>query len=95
MYTKNEHILEYPNYDDIDDFKESLINGREIEIRWQGIDYTIEYEGDCLNDFSISEAYKPQTEKHFNTIDELLNFKVLDKSLRDIITKAEIMWRNI
>lgn len=30
MYTKNNHILEYPNYKDINDFRESLIHGREL-----------------------------------------------------------------
>lgn len=93
VYTKNEHILEYPKYDNINDFKESLINGREIEIRWKEIDFTIEYEQD--NTFSICEAYKPETEKSFKTIDELLNFKIFGESLCNIITKAEIMWRNI
>ncbi len=95
MYTKNEHILEYPNYNDIDDFKESLIYGREIEIRWKDTDFTIEYEGDSLNKFSICEAYKPETENTFKTVDELLDFKIFNESLRNIITKVEIMWRNI
>ena len=43
MYTKNNHILEYPNYKDINDFRESLIYGREIIINWNDIEYVIEY----------------------------------------------------
>ncbi|MEZ3420503.1 MAG: hypothetical protein K1V95_00975, partial [Eubacterium sp.] len=82
-------------YNDIDDFKESLIYGREIEIRWKDTDFTIEYEGDSLNKFSICEAYKPETENTFKTVDELLDFKIFNESLRNIITKVEIMWRNI
>ena len=93
MYIKNEHILEYPNYNGIDDFKESLIYGKEIEFRWNGVDFTVEYENNKT--FSICEAYKPETEKVFKTVDELLNFKIFDDCLRDIITKVEIMWRNI
>ena len=94
MYTKNEHILEYPNYNDIDDFKESLIYGKEIEIRWKGIDFTIEYEQDRI--FSICEAYKPETEKSFKSIDKLLELKLnTGDVLKDVVLQAEIMWRNI
>lgn len=94
MYTKNEHILEYPKYNNITEFKESLINGREIEFRWKEIDFTIEYEQD--ETFSICEAYKPETEKSFKSIDELLKLKLnTGEALKDIVLQAEIMWRNI
>jgi len=35
MYTKNDHILEYPQYKDVNEFKESLIHGRFDRIREQ------------------------------------------------------------
>ncbi|MCM1285145.1 MAG: hypothetical protein NC213_08150 [Acetobacter sp.] len=93
MYTKNEHILEYPNYTSIQDFKDSLIYGKEIVILWKGIYFTIEYDEKT---FSISEAYKPETERCFKTIDELLKFKLNSGDLlMDIITQAEVEWRNI
>lgn len=96
MYVKNDHILEYPKYRDINDFKESLIHGREIQIKWDGIEYSIEYEDDSMNDFSICEANRPETEVHFKSVDELLNSKLNSNIfLKDIITKAEITWRNI
>ena len=96
MYTKNDHILEYPNYKDINDFGESLIHGREIIINWNDIEYVIEYENDSMNDFSICEANRPETEVHFKSVDELLNSKLnSDIYLKDIMTKAEINWRNI
>ena len=96
MYTKNEHILEYPKYTDINDFRESLIHGREIIIKWNDIEYVIEYENDSMNDFSVCEANKPETECHFETVGELLNYR-LDSNdcIRDIITQAEVVWRNI
>lgn len=94
MYTKNEHILEYPKFKNMDDFKESLIIGKEIEIRWKSIDYTIEYEQNKT--FSICEAYKPEKERCFKSNDELLGFKLkTGETLKDIILQAEIMWRNI
>ena len=96
MYTKNDHILEYPKYKNINDFKESLIYGREIVIKWDGIEYSIEYENDSMNDFSICEADKPETEIHFKSINELLNSKLNSSTcLKDVITEAEITWRNI
>lgn len=94
MYTKNEHILEYPNYKNMEEFKESLVIGKEIGIRWKNIDYTIEYEQNKT--FSICEAYKPETESCFKSTDELLEFKLkTGEALKDIILQAEIMWRNI
>lgn len=96
MYTKNEHILEYPKYTDINDFRESLIHGREIIIKWNDIEYVIEYENDSMNDFSVCVANKSETECHFETVGELLNYR-LDSNdcVRDIITQAEVVWRNI
>ena len=34
MYTKNDHILEYPQYKDVNELKESVIHGKEIVIQW-------------------------------------------------------------
>jgi len=49
-----------------------------------------------MSDFSICEANRPETEVHFKSVDELLNSKLnSDIYLKDIITKAEINWRNI
>lgn len=96
LYTKNEHILTYPKYESINEFTESLIDGREIEIEWNGVHYTIEYEGEAQNNFSICEAYKPETEKHFNSVEKLLDYKIKSgECLKDIILKAEIKWRNL
>ena len=96
MYTKNDHILEYPQYKDVNEFKESLIHGREIVIKWNNVEYSIECENNTFSDFSICEANRPETEVHFKSVDELLNSKLnSDIYLKDIITKAEINWRNI
>ena len=96
MYTKSNHILKYPKYTDTNNFKESLINGREIVMKWNEIEYSIEYENNSMNDFSICIADRPETEVHFKSIDELLNSKIdSDTCLKDIITEAEITWKNI
>ncbi len=96
MYTKNDYILEYSKYKDINDFKESLIYGREIVIKWDEIEYSIEYENDSMSDFSICESNKPETEIFFNSFCKLLDFKLKSNDrLKEIITKAEVVWRNI
>lgn len=97
MYTtKNENILEYPKYRDINDFKESLLDGREIVLQWDNIEYSIEYDDDANSDFSICKANKPETENHFESIDELLEFKLKNgEVLKNVVLQAEIMWRNI
>lgn len=96
MYTKNNQILKYQKYNSVNEFKESLIHGREIVIKWNNVEYSIEYENNTMSDFSICEANRPETEVHFKSVDELLNSKLnSDIYLKDIITKAEINWRNI
>lgn len=96
VHTKNENILEYSKYKDINDFKESLLDGREIVLQWDNIEYSIEYEDDTNSDFSICEANKPETENHFESIDELLEFKLKNgEVLKNVVLQAKIMWRNI
>lgn len=92
----NKNTLKYPNFSNIEQFKESLLYGREIEILWNKTNYTIEYENNSLSDFSICEACAPETEKHFGSINELLNFSLkTGEKLKDIILKCEVQWRNL
>ncbi len=35
----NENIIDFSPFESIDDFKFSLIKGREIEFHWNGTDY--------------------------------------------------------
>lgn len=96
MNTKNEHILEYPKYKNMNDFKESLIYGREIVIKWKDTEYSIERNDNLYNAYSVCEANKPETEIYFNSFCELLDFKLKSNDrLKEIITKAEVVWRNI
>ena len=64
MYTKNDHILEYPQYKDVNEFKESLIHGREIVIKWNNVEYSIEYENNTMSDF----LYARQTDRKLKSI---------------------------
>lgn len=86
----------YEKFENLDDFKFSLTCGREICIEWKNTGYTILKEGDNDDRFTICEAYKPETEKVFSSVTALLNTTLkTGEYLKDIITKAEVTWRNL
>ena len=96
MKTTKIHFDGYDSFESMDDFKFSLTAGREIVIKWGETEYTILNEGDNDDDFTICEADKPETEKVFKTVDELLDFTLkTGEVLKSIITQAEVNWRNI
>lgn len=75
---------------------ETLIYGREIVIKWKDTEYSIERNDNLYNAYSVCEANKPETEIYFNSFCELLDFKLKSNDrLKEIITKAEVVWRNI
>ena len=96
MKTTKIHFDGYDPFESTDDFKFSLIAGREIVIKWGETEYTILNEGDNDDEFTICEADKPETEKVFKTVDELLDFTLkTGEVLKSIITQAEVNWRNL
>lgn len=96
MKTTKTYIDGYDKFENIDDFKFSLIHGREIIIEWADIEYTILNEGENNDRFSVCEANKPETEIIFNSVDELLECTLkAGKKLKDIITQAQVNWRNL
>ena len=96
MKTTKIHFDGYDSFESMDDFKFSLTAGREIVIKWGETEYTILNEGDNDDEFTICEADKPETEKVFKTVDELLDFTLkTGEVLKSIITQAEVNWRNI
>ncbi|MBQ9552564.1 MAG: DUF4417 domain-containing protein [Clostridia bacterium] len=94
MKTSENNIIGSDKFESVDEFKYSLLWGREIIIEWAGIEYTILKEGDNDDAFTICEAYKPETEKVFKKVDELLDFTLeTGEVLKDIVTRAEVIWR--
>ena len=56
---------------------------------WKDIIYSITHSDD--NKISISQAYKQETEKLYDTADELLTYQLqTGETLKEVITKAEI-----
>ena len=76
----------------ISDFKECLIRGGEVVFSWKGTTYAV---SSYAEKFSISEAYKQETEKLCNTADEVLEYMVGSDRLRDVITQVTVLDRTI
>lgn len=91
----NENIIDFSPFESIDDFKFSLTYGREIEFNWNGTDYSVFHEGEGRESFFICEAYKDEQGKHFETIDELLDYTIQGQPLRDFITQVVVWHRNL
>ena len=75
----------------ISDFKDCIIRNGEVEFEWDGRNYSITHP----DKISISEANKRETEKLCSTADEVLEYKVGDTSLRDVITQVTVWSRTI
>lgn len=84
-------------FDDISDFKMALEWGREIEFEWNGTKYGAFHEDEGDKAFYLCEAYKdaPGEGFFFRTSDELLDFKIDGRPLRDFITEVIVWQRNV
>lgn len=91
----NENIITFSPFEDADDFKLSLIRGKEIEFHYNGINYGVFYDKNIKKAFYICKAGSEKKESYFETIDELLNYMIQEQPLRDIVTRVEVLHRNI
>ena len=73
----------------ISEFKNSLLNGGEIVIEWNDVEYGIFRE---QNRFFIGHD-TPDTNVYYDGPDELLEYRVGDDRLRDVITKVVVIDR--
>lgn len=78
-------------FESISDFKHAIIYGREIEFEWNGITYGAFHEGEGDKAFFLCEAYKDDEGFFFRTSDDLLNFVIEGRPLREFITEV-IVW---
>ena len=76
----------------ISDFKDCIVRGGETGFAWRGKTYDI---GRINNKIGISESFKQETEKLYDTADELLEYLVGGDRLRDVITQVEVLYRTI
>lgn len=93
---KNSNYIGTTPFEDIDDFKISLLRGREIQFIWNDIEYGVFHDYDSGEKaFFICEAHKDDVGTYLSTLDEVLNFKIQNQPLKDIITKVDVCWRSI
>lgn len=82
------------NFETIQEFKQSINWGAEIEFIWKGISYgVIRYGTD--NKITIYIINRPDTEKVCETADDALEYIVGEDRLRDVITQVEVVARTI
>lgn len=81
-------------FESISDFKFALINVGEIEFEWNGISYVAFREGEN-EDMFFCEAYKDDEGVFFKTVDELLDYVIDGRPLREFVTEVTVNWRNV
>ena len=84
--------LEENRFKSISDFKCSMKANAEVQFEWNERDYTITQP---LEGISICEVGKLETEKICKDADEVLEYKVGEDRLRDVITKVTVWDRTI
>ena len=90
----NMNYPDYNSFESISDFKWCVLHGSEIEFVWKDKDYWITYYEN--GNISIYQSYRPDTEKIYDTVDELLLYKLeTGEQLKDIILKAVISSRTL
>ena len=75
----------------ISEFKNSLVNGGEIVIEWNNVEYGVFRE---RNRFFIGHG-NPEENVYYDSPDELLEYLVGNDRLRDVITKVIVIDRTL
>ncbi len=84
----NSNSIEENKFETISDFKWCVDNGGEVEFEYNDIVYHITH---IENGICIYEAFKPETEMICDTAEEILEYIIEGKKLREII-KDVIVW---
>ncbi|MBR5827591.1 MAG: hypothetical protein IKY78_10990 [Clostridia bacterium] len=91
----NENIITFSPFEDADDFKLSLIRGKEIEFHYNGINYGVFYDKNFEKAFYLCYSDSEAQANYFETVDDLLDCMIQKQPLRDIIARVEVLHRNI
>lgn len=91
----SKNTLEDNRFKTIHEFKFCMECGSEVEIAWNGIHYGIvPYSVDKgTRKYSIYVWNEPDTERIFDTTDDLLEYTLGEDRLRNIITKVTVVDR--
>ena len=89
MEINKNSAFSYETFETISSFKHSVSHGADVELVWNDIIYSITHIDN--NKISICQAYMQETEKLYDTADELLTYRLqTGETLKEVITKAEI-----
>ena len=100
------HNIEFSQFESLSEFKRSLEFGGEIEFEWEGKGFGI-FKYTKKNADSPEQIFigpnvdtrrnyaEKYPEKYENTIDDILEYVIDGNKLRDIVTKIDVLWRNI
>ncbi len=89
MEINKNSAFSYETFETISSFKRSVSHGADVELVWNDIIYSITHIDN--NKISICQAYMQETEKLYDTADELLTYRLqTGETLKEVITKAEI-----
>ena len=75
-----------PKFEDLDDFLDSLLRGREIVIEYHGKQYGIFY---LEKGFYVAQSYHDETKKVYSTPDDALKYTIDGVKIKDIITPED------
>lgn len=81
-------------FQSIEDFKDCLNRGGEIEFLWDGVHYGVVRYG--IDDkITIYEAYQPGTEVAYASADEVLQHLIGTNRLGEVITQLKVLDRTV
>ena len=82
------------SFQSVDDFKYALLYGKEIVFKWNKSEYGIFYNTQNGDEFSICKS--GSTDEHIvNRIEDVLDYMLQGRKLKDIITQVDVCLRNI
>ena len=86
------NYIKFSKFEDLDDFRDSLLRGREIVFEYTGKEYGIFLFDDGIY---VAQSEHYETEKVYQTPDEALEYTIDGVKIKDIITTVEIVHRGI
>ena len=86
------NYIKFSKFEDLDDFRDSLLRGREIVFEYNGKEYGIFLFDDGIY---VAQSEHYETEKVYPTPDEALEYTIDGVKIKDIITTVEIVHRGI
>lgn len=82
------------SFQNINEFKECMRYGGEVEFEWKGVHYGVVRYGKDQK-ITIYEAYKPESEKVCETADDALDYMLGTDRFRDVLSQVTILFRSV